>query len=394
MHPMTPARLARAARTLVRATLLTSSALTTLGAAQAAGQTPPAAPRAVCIEGASDCGRVASPVATSRYKWHPGHYQTTVSIGQTGIPYLSELADESHVLGIQQRYWWAQLEPRKGVYDFSLIESHLALLKPMGKRLVIQVMDRSWSGTSAAGVLPAYLGSEPAFKGGWYVKPNDMGVVAQLWEPAVMDRLIALYAALGARFDREVYVEAIMAEETTPAVSPGPPAPASYTRATLATQLKRLASAVRRAWPTTNVFLPTNFLAGELEGIVAHCATQQVGVGGSDVMPPPHKGAEGDRIIRGELGGVDYRDRLPIGYGVQTPSLCGKEGCWLPSELMDYAYGTLGATHVFWVRFGTQKDTATAKYSWAQGILPTIRARKGRTNAACPAAYAGACTTD
>lgn len=394
MHPMTPARIVRAARTLARVTLLASCALTTFGAAPAIAQTPPAAPHAVCIEGAPDCGRVAAPVGAPRYKWHPGHYQTTVSIGQTGIPYLSELAKEPHVLGIQQRYWWAQLEPQRGVYDFSLIESHLALLKPIGKRLVIQVMDRSWNGSSAAGVLPAYLGSDPAFKGGWYVKPNDMGVVAQLWEPAVMDRLIALFAALGARFDGEVHVEAIMAEETTPAVSPGPPAPASYTRATLATQLKRLATAARRSWPTTNVFLPTNFLSGELQGIVAHSATQKVGVGGSDVMPPPHNGSEGDRIIRGDIGGVDYRGTLPLGYGVQSPSLCGKEGCWLPSELYDYAYGPLGATHVFWVRLGTQRDTATAKYSWTLGILPTIRARQGRTNAACPTAYAGACATN
>jgi hypothetical protein len=392
MRPIPTARFVRAVRACARASLLILGSLTVV--APYALANPPAAPGGVCLEGAPECGRTEVLSTTPRYKWHPGHYQTTATIGQSGIPYVSELANEPYVRGVQQRYWWAQLEPKRGVYDFSRIEQHLALLKPMGKRLVIQVMDRSWSGTSATGVLPAYLGSDPVFKGGWYVKPNNQGVVARLWEPAVMDRVIALYAALGARFDKEVYVEAIMTEETTPDVSPGPPAPASYTRATLATQIKRLVTATRKAWPTTNVLVPTNYLSGELQGIIAHCATQKVGVGGSDVMPPPHSPTEGDRIIRGEIGGVDYRGKLPIGYGVQSPSLCGKEGCWLPSQLYDYSYSTLKATHVFWVRLGTERDTSTAKYSWKYGILPTIRARQGRSVTACPTSYAGACATN
>jgi hypothetical protein len=88
---------------------------------------------------------------------------------------------------------------------------------------------------------------------------------------------------------------------------------------------------------------------------------------------------------------VDYRGQLPIGYAVQSPSLCGKEGCFTPDELYDHAQHTLGATHLFWVRLGTERDTATRKVSWNHGVLPTIREQRGRTNEACPTAYAGRC---
>lgn len=346
-------------------------ALTTLGLAATA-----AAPDAVAS------GRT--------YKWNPGHYMTTPTIGSWRHGDVVALASEQHVRGVQQRYWWAQLEPRRGQYDFSAIDAHLAVLRPLGKRLVIQVMDRSWDGSSAAGRLPSYLAGS-AYAGGWYVKPGGRGVVAKLWEPAVMDRLIALYAALGARYDREVLVEGITTEETTPGISPRPPAPRSYTVPALATQWKRLITAARAAWPTTNVFVYTNFLQSELRGIIDHADVHAVGVGGPDVLPPPHRGAEGDRIVRGLVGGVDYRGQLPIGYAVQTPSLCGKEGCFHPDELYDHAQYTLGVTHLFWVRLGPERDTRTHLVSWLRGVLPTIRAQRGRTNAACPTAYAGRC---
>lgn len=329
--------------------------------------------------------------AAPGYKWNPGHYMTTPTVGDWRRADVEALAAEPHVRGVQQRYWWAQLEPRRGEYDFSAIDAHLAVLRPMGKRLVIQVLDRSWSGSSAAGRLPAYLGSGSEFRGGWYVKPRKAGVVARLWEPAVMDRLIALYRALGARYDGEVLVEGIATEETTPAISPGPPAPSAYTVPALAAQWKRLVTAARAAWPTTNVFVYTNFLQSELRGIVDHCDQHAVGVGGPDVLPPPHRGADGDRIIRGLVGGVDYRGQLPIGYAVQSPSLCGKEGCFTPEELYDHAQYTLGVTHLFWVRLGTARDRPGYSVSWNRGVLPTIRGQRGRTNSACPTAYAGRC---
>ncbi|MCZ8129688.1 MAG: hypothetical protein O9284_00085 [Steroidobacteraceae bacterium] len=381
----------RVARAALHAVTLVACAM--LPVAQALAQARPSVPPKVCVGDPPVCvGTPARTASTGRIKWNPGHYMNAPTVSDPKVVNPTQLADEPYVKGMQQRYWWATLEPERGRYDFSIIDGHLAVLKPMGKRLVIQIMDRSWSGTSATGRLPAYLGT-PEFNGGWYVKPNSTGVVARIWEKPVMDRLIALYEALGKRYDGEVYVEGITTEETSIGFSPGGSAPSSYNRPALAAQLKRLVTGARRAWPNSNVFVYTNFLTGEIEGIIEHVAAERAAPGGPDVLPPPHRGAEGDRIIQGLVGGTDYRGKLAIGYAVQSPALCGKEGCWEPSVLADHAVNTLGATHVFWTRLGTHRDTPTLKVSWDYGILPAIRAIRGRTNTACPSVYQGACAT-
>src|SRR4030095_1484273 len=140
---------------------------------------------------------------------------------------------------------------------------------------------------------------------------------------------------------------------------------AGYSRQALAAQLKRLMTTARSAWPNTNVFIYTNYLVGELPGIISHAYDSQCGVGGPDVTPrAPSAGA---RIIMGIDGGQKYVGKLPIAFAVQSPELCGKEGCNLPEDLYRYAVDDLGANYVFWLRFGTKKDTASEKYSWNQG---------------------------
>lgn len=361
-------------------------------AGEARAELKPAPPPRVCVGEPARCSASAGAEAPTTVKWNPGHYMISNSIGSVPADHFTALSNEPLLKGIRQRYWWAALEPSKGAYDFSLIDADLARLEGMNKRLVITVADRSWSGTSAAGKLPAYLASDPVYSGGWFVKPDDMGVIARLWDPTVMERVIALYAALAARYDGHPNVEGVVLGETSPGFNASP---SGYSRGTLAAQLKRQITAVRKSWPKSNVFMYTNSLVGELQAIVEHAYQQQAGVGGPDVLAPPHKGIAGDRIVMGiEPGAVrDYRGLTPIGYEVQSPELCGKEGCFLPSVLRDYAVGTLRATHLFWVKMGTEKDTATAKYSWQYGIVPAIRATNGKINTACPANYGGRCAT-
>jgi hypothetical protein len=93
-------------------------------------------------------------------------------------------------------------------------------------------------------------------------------------------------------------------------------------------------------------------------------------------------------------GGVRYVGKLPIAFAVQSPELCGKEGCNLPRDLYAHAVNDLGANYIFWLRFGTNKDTPTEKYSWREGMLPVIRASGGKTNPACPGNFRGACASN
>jgi hypothetical protein len=310
---------------------------------------------------------------------------------------FQDLAKEPLLLGLRQRYYWAELEPERGKYDFSLIDAHLKRLKGMNKRLVLTVADRSWSGRDPSQVIPAYLLKEPGAGGGYYAKLDKAGaptwgVVARLWEPVVMDRLLALYAELGRRYDSHPNVEGVVVAETSPGFNSKPE---GYTKAIWAAALNRQIKQVREDWPSTNVFMYTNSLVGFLQDMIELCYQNKVGIGGPDVLPPPHEGILGDRILMGIEPGAkrDYRGKTPIGYEVQSPELCGKEGCHSPEKLLDYSVDTLKATHVFWVRFGTTKDTATEKYSWQYGILPAIRANKGRINSSCPENFGGACIT-
>jgi len=348
---------------------------------------PPAPPAKICVESAPNCGTDPTPAGT-RIKWHPGHYMLVYRDAPQSQ--LDDIRDEPTVKGAQIRYMWADLEPRKGVYDFSRIESDLDYLAsmPTPKRLIAQIMDREFNTDDPTGAVPDYLLNDSQYNGG--VARSKNGYIARIWDQAVMDRQIALYQALAHRFNDEPYFEGITTEETAPGFdSESPP---DYSRPALAAQLKRMMVAARRAWPNTNVFVYTNFLVGELEGIISHAHTNQCGVGGPDVTPrAPSAGA---RIIMGIDGGVRFAGKMPIAFAVQSPELCGKEGCNRPPDIYSHAVNELGVNYLFWLRFGTAKDTATDKYSWRDGMLPVIRANNGRINAACPSNYHGACSTD
>jgi len=159
----------------------------------------------------------------------------------------------------------------------------------------------------------------------------------------------------------------------------------------MATQIKRQITAARLAWKHTNVFVFTNWLSGELDGIIAHAYENRCGVGGPDILP--RAPTLGDRIIQGIEGGSSYVGRTPIASAVQSPALCGKEGCNLPLDIYNFAVDSLGVNYIFWLHFGTEKDTATAKYSWRDGMLPMLRANNGRINLSCPSNLAGQCNT-
>jgi hypothetical protein len=354
-----------------------------------ASGTPPKPPDQVCVEGASNCGNDTVVPSEGRIKWHPGHYMLVFPDAPQS--HLDDLRNEPNVQGVQVRYRWVNLERQKGVYDFSRIESDLRYLSsmPTPKRLILQILDRKFDTNDPRGIVPEYLLTDPEYNGG--VARTKNGYTARLWNKNVMDRLIALNKALAKRFDEEPYFEGITSAETTPGFG-SQSWPEDYSRAALAAQLKRMMAAARGSWQKTNVFIYTNYLVDELPGLIAYAHETGCGVGGPDVTPKaPSAGA---RIIMGIDGGRSYIGKTPVAFAIQSGELCGKEGCNRPSDLYKFAVNDLGVNYLFWLRFGTAKDTAADKYSWRDGMLPVIRANGGRINAACPANYRGACATD
>jgi hypothetical protein len=330
----------------------------------------------------------AGQIGAGEMKWNPGHYMLP-GLGESQAARLKQfdqIADEPVIKGAQVRYFWAQLEPKKGVYDFSVIETDLARLRAHGKHLVIVIMDRKFGGSNSKDIVPEYLLTESQYGGG--VAKTSKGYSARIWDAAVMDREIALYEALGRRFDNDPYVEGITGEET--AMGFGSARPPDFTNAALATQVKRWIVAVRNAWPHTNVFLYSNFLSGGLESVIAECARNRCGAGGPDILPPPGKGTEGDKILTGASADVDYRGRMPIAYAVQTPELGGRKGTFTPAQLFDHGYETLGVNYIFWMR-NTWEGGAEQK--WSTGILPYLRSIDGKIHTECPSGLQNSCKT-
>lgn len=338
---------------------------------------------------------VEPPTPTEGTKWHPGHYAESQPSNVIPQFVINDIANVKAIRGVTQRYSWSVLEPKKGEYDFRPIMADLAKLRPHNKRLIVLVMDRSWSGPSTKH-LPAYLGSG-------IMKHPLYGVNAAIWRPEVMERLIALDWAMALTFDQEPLFEGVRYEEITPGMTPGATGvPKDFTVPNMVREWKRLAVESKRHWKRTNVFFNTNSLggvSGPLE-IIEAAWREGVGVGGPDVIPPGANDYQlhGDRVIARNPSAAkkdkasqfvrDYRGEIPIAYSVQTPELGGKEGTFYPQQLADYALGQQRATHMSWV-----VAPSTVKVNWRNHILPYLSANPRPTVQSCPKRYVG-CVTE
>ncbi|MDP1614873.1 MAG: hypothetical protein Q8L68_03670, partial [Methylococcales bacterium] len=141
---------------------------------------------------------IANPV-----KWHPGHYCTILGLGKNDPKYMTQVYKELKATpalrGLDSRYFWAELETAKGVYDFTSIDQRLAELAAIGKRLVIQVQTKSFVpiGKPTGKLVPDYLkasdydGGEFAYSSHGSTAPRGYNIA--LWNSQVHDRLVELF---------------------------------------------------------------------------------------------------------------------------------------------------------------------------------------------------------
>ncbi|HJR71857.1 MAG TPA: hypothetical protein VKA43_17565 [Gammaproteobacteria bacterium] len=308
----------------------------------------------------------AASAAAQGIKWHPGHYVmfgTDDSKWQV-LQNIQEIGDEPSIKGVQVRMRWHDLETSKGVYDFSAIDAYLAKLRaqPTRKQLVVRVIDRAFNTSSSGGIVPNYLLSS-TYNGG--IVRTKTGYVARLWEPAVMDRLIALHSAIGRRYDDDIRFEGLATEETT--LSLNTPFPGGYSHAKLEAQYERLARAVRIAMPSSNFFLYTNWIgsADLMDDLLQSLVVPRAAAGGSNIFPGTK--TLGQRVWTGEFG-ADYRWLLALSSSVEA----GELRDYTPKQINDWAYNTLRLNHIFWVRNTWAGD---ASRRWDTGILPFLRTK-------------------
>ena len=311
------------------------------------------------------------------------------SYGPDDQAYITAIGNEPTIAGVLRDWNWRAIETSKGVYDFSEIDSYLKTIKalPTRKQFIIRIENRVFGRQTGENV-PDYLTSDPAFLGG--NAPMANGLVARIWDAAVMDRLIALYRALAARYDSDPNVEGISTSETSIEFNSAHPPPATFSQGALLGQLERLVNAARAAWPHSAVFVESNYLGNDsqMQELISASVAAQAVVGGPDVVPGWLIPSE--QVVQGAIGGKDYRGTVAIKSEFQTPEL-GAKWSFAPAQLYAVAYTVNHANYMFWDR---NDYYGTAAEQWATGILPFIRSVKGATYAVCPSSYAGGCAAN
>jgi hypothetical protein len=286
--------------------------------------------------------------------------QNYLYLGQDEL--ILELAslDRPDISGAQVMYIWGNLEPRKGEYDFSMIEHDLALAKARGKGFFIEVLDRMFQPESSR-YYPRYLREDPEYGGGiaWQGegatngRPAWSGWVARQWDAKVRARFQALHAALAKQFDGRV--TGIILTETAASVNKETP-PLGFTCDAYFDAEKENALFVRGAFKRSHVVVYANFWPcgwanenGYMSRFFDFAAANRIGVGGPDLVPWNWG------QMRNSYPFIQaYRDRVPlVAMAVQEPTLEFKSPVtgkpYTRAEFTEYgAY--LGVDIIFWAR--------------------------------------------
>lgn len=357
----------------------------------------PNPPSKVCI--GTSCTTTNSP--SSGIKWHPGHYMMMRSRTRNPskeLGWIDAIGNESAVQGSLVVWVWSDLEKGKGQYDFSQIDQYLKRLKsqPQPKRLIVRIEERQFNTTTGTST-PAYIRNDPEYNGGEVKMAN--GTIARVWEPAVMDRLIALHKALGDRYDSDPYFEGVSTEETSIGFSSQVPPPGSFSNAALLTQFERLGTGLRAAFPHSQVFMTTNYLGNDsqMEELIKLSVSNRLAIGGPDTwgrtfITDKVRVLQSDAIVQGIRGSTtDYRGLAAIKSEIEDTELGGYIGKFAPADLYDVAYNTLHANYILWER---NDYSGGSLQRWDTGILPLIRSVGGKTFTACPSSFNNTCVSN
>ncbi|MFY1670901.1 hypothetical protein ACN27G_13170 [Plantactinospora sp. WMMB334] len=349
-------------------------------------------------------GAVASAAAAAGpVKWHPGHYvsldgilraENRDTLMESHRRHINELGNEPTIKGVKIFVQWSAAEgSTPGSYDAgkTMVDQYIRWTSAIGKRLWISFLHVQFGGydpNNPSAYFPAYIVTGSAYG----TTRMSNGIVARLWQPATMDRVIAQLTAYGQAYNGSPWVEAVQIDETSIAVPSGTD---GYSTRSLADQYRRGYTAFRAAWPNTGLRLTANWLGSDalMADLIHHCESLYCIIGGPDTIPS--EDIQANRIYTGETGGADYRGVLPFASEIQSPSLGGHEGDWTPAQLWNHAMnGNSGAgiravqpRYGLWFRNTWQSGP---EQRWHTGILPFIRSINGAVySTACPTAYPG-----
>lgn len=338
-------------------------------------------------------------------KWNPGHYVMAPSYNTHNPAHITEIGEMPNIKGWSCLIYWGAIETSRGVYNWNYLDGLLDQLEAVNRQLIVGISSHSFGGTTNNGIVPQYLATEPNGGGGWFVKPGG-GIESKVWHASIMDRLLALFDAIGTRYNSHPNFEGLRGSEssiTSPLSAP------DYNQTLYVNQYKRLIQNIRRNLPNTNCWAGLNFGIPQatMPEICQLMEANKVGLYSPDVMTDSEGNkAWGDKALSGLIyngsawvsGGVDRRLRIPTYHDVQGPELGGKEGGFTLTQMDNFSRDQVKDHHLAWLRktfiFDTHPDP---DYMWdtTPEISPSIKTYLNGTpntlNLGCPTSYGGVC---
>ena len=364
-------------------TLLLTVTLAWLALASSNVFSTPKIPTGLCINN-TNCthnGSVVAPTTINPEHFHPGYYYSVGNKDNESPEELfSPLNTLSEFVGAKRIYSWNKLEPREGDYDFSMIEADLAYLQSIDKRLWIQVSYKQFNGNRPPKT-PRYMwddskygcGFENQYYGTYKRKAQDGGWLPCYWNTNMRERFVALYRALGKRFNHELYIEGISMAETavdTPSAKTQPDYDALAIKATY--QAKVLAA--RKSFPDKTVFQLMNFAPysrEEFNHFGKWLVENEIGIGSPDIYL--NNEALTTFIYPQYL---KHHNQVPTGPDVQWKNYEKAT----PEEILLGAIELTNPWYMFWMRRDKGLDPYGNPISF-QSVLEAIR-KHGRLPAA------------
>jgi hypothetical protein len=268
----------------------------------------------------------------------------------------------SKIAGAQVRYSWRELEPKKGVYNFTRIQNDLKYLTSIHKKLVVQLQYNSFMPRAIN--VPVYIVKDSQYHGGVApqvdsaggIKKNiSEGWVARTWDPAVAIRLHLLFKALANKFDGKVY--AVNLPETAIDVTVGKHAPLGFTPEKYFNAVINNMRVLKQSFSKSLVIQYVNFFPGEwlpwtdkhfMSRIFAYAKEYHIGLGGPDVAPY-RKGQMQNSYkyfhrYKGKLTAVAIAVQSGD-YLYTNPKTKQK---YTTKDFVSFAVNYLGVDHLFW----------------------------------------------
>lgn len=344
------------------------------------------------------------------YAWNLGTFSRTNATEQLGLAlaFIDSLASNPNFVGVQIDAFWGALESdTAGVYSapaqggqpigFYWVDQILTRCAQYGKKLMLNCNNSMygysnlndgypnylWHDTSLGPVGQQYtVGARTDFREAGVIAAyppwiGDEAATAILWEAPVMNRLIALQAAYGARYNGNSNF--IMWGPQTNMSHDG--SLTGLNNAGLVTQTNRLIAAGVSAFPNTEKRLWMDYFGDDAgtqaKQVMDVAIAADWGGGGNDVLPVEEPTA--DAIFNGHLFGNDARGKNAWCSMVSGPELCGKDGTNLPSVLfnhaMDGSHG-IAAMRPQYFSWTQQLSCPSDLYNWP-GIVTFVNSING-----------------